>query len=368
MIPVMLIFDGHLDIAMNALGYERDQRLPVGELRRREAKMAGGSHETATVSLAAMHRGGAAACVATVIARTKPVSPERRPGRGDLDYPTQDMAHAAARAHLAYYEALERQGVVTIIKTSGQLTDLWARWEKGDASAPIGVIVTMEGADPLVEPAEVRHWWDLGLRSLMMAHMTLSAYAYGTPPPEAKPSDQGPLTAKGRQLLKEMTGLAMPLDLTHLCDTSFFEAVDAFAGPVYASHSNCRVVTPGFRQLSDEQVKLIVERDGVIGSVLCNSMLRPGTKATLGHDQVSLADVAIHIDHVCQLAGDARHAAIGSDLDGGFGVEWSPREIDTIADLPRIGDELVKRGYGDADIAAVLHGNWLRFWKRVLPA
>ncbi len=363
-----LIFDGHLDLAMNALGYERDQCQPVERIRAHEVKARNDGRETPTASLEAMRRGGTAACVATVIARTKPVKPERGVMRCDLDYPTQDMAHAAAKGQLAYYEALERRGVVTIIKTAKQLTSHWLQWEADEASASIAVIITMEGADPLIEPDEVHQWWQQGLRSLMLAHFGPSAYAFGTPCNDEKGSAQeGPLTDKGRRLLIELADLGMPLDLTHLCDTSFFEAHDAYDGPVCASHSNCRARVPGARQLSDEQLRLIIERDGVIGIALCNSMLRPGDKQTLGHQQVGLDAIAEHIDHICQLAGDATHAAIGSDLDGGFGIEWTPREIDTIADLHRLGDELTRHGYSDGDIKSVLHGNWLRFYCQALP-
>jgi len=208
----------------------------------------------------------------------------------------------------------------------------------------------------------------------MLSHTADSPYAFGTPPWDAQENvpgaSQGPLTDKGRALLGHMSDLAMPLDLTHLCDASFFEAVDRFDGAVYASHSNCRALVNKPRQLTDEQLKIIVERDGLIGVVLCNSMLReapPAMRDTLGHDHVGLDAVAEHIDHICQLAGDAEHVAIGSDLDGGFGREWSPRQIDTIADLHTLEDVLAKRGMTDDDITRIMHGNWVMFWRRWLP-
>jgi len=364
----MLIFDGHLDLAMNALGYERDQRLTVEGIRNHEANAKDDGRETPTASLEEMRLGGVAGCVATVIARAKPVKPQRGATRRDLDYPTQEMAYAAAKGQLAYYEVLERQGTITIVRTADQLAAQWAQWEAGDDARPTIVIISMEGADPLVEPEDVHLWWQQGLRTLILAHTADSVYAYGTPQPhDVRLPIQGPLTEKGRRLLAELTTLSTPLDLTHLCDVSFFETIERYPGPVYTSHTNCRALVPGMRQLSDEQLRIVLDREGVIGIALCNPMLRPGTPETLGHNQVGLDAVAEHIDHVCQLAGDAMHTVIGSDLDGGFGREWVPREIDTIADLPRIGEALAKRGYPDADIKGVLHGNWLRFWKRVLP-
>ncbi len=363
-----LIFDGHLDLAMNALGYERDQRLPVDDLRAFEVNAKDDGRETPTVTIDAMQKAGVACCVATVIARTKRVKPERNPIRRNLDYPTQDIAHGAAMGQLAYYESLQRQGVIDLINTAGELQEHWSRWQGGALDAPVGVIVTMEGADPIVEPEEVHHWYARGVRTLMLSHTADSPYAFGTPPWDSVgPPEQGPLTDKGRRLLDEMSELNMPLDLTHLCDQSFHEAVERFTGPIYASHSNCRALATKHRQLTDEQLKIIIERDGLIGTVLCNSMLRDGTPETLSHELVGLDALAEHIDHICQLAGDARHVAIGSDLDGGFGREWSPREIDTIADLHVLEDVLAKRGYSSDDVALVMSGNWLRYWLEHLP-
>jgi membrane dipeptidase len=220
----------------------------------------------------------------------------------------------------------------------------------------------MEGADPIVEPSQAVEWWNLGLRSVNLAHYGESRYAVGT-------GDDGPLTPEGVQLLKEFEQLGMILDATHLSDTSFFQALDVFGGPVLASHNNFRTLVAGGRQFSDEQVRLLIQRDAVIGAALDAWMLAPGwIKGQTTREVVRLDAVADHLDHLCQLAGDGRHAAIGSDLDGGFGTEQTPVGMDRITDLQSLAEILARRGYTDVEIDDIFHGNWLRFFSKHLPA
>ena len=161
----------------------------------------------------------------------------------------------------------------------------------------------------------------------------------------------------------------MIVDLTHCAEPGFFEVLDRFAGPVHASHNMCRALVPGDRQFSDEQIRALIERDAVIGMALDAWMLLPRLEASARRrtEVVSLANVADHVDHVCQIAGNAQHVGIGSDLDGGFGTEQTPRDLDTIADLQKLDGILDRRGYSDADIDAIFHGNWLRFFTEHLP-
>lgn len=156
----------------------------------------------------------------------------------------------------------------------------------------------------------------------------------------------------------------MVLDMTHLSDESFWQAAKLFRGPVLASHNNCRSLVPGNRQFTDDQIKCLIERDSVIGAACDDWMLHPGWTQETSRSVVGLEAVVDHIDHVCQLAGNARHSAIGSDLDGGYGTEQSPRDLDTIVDLQKLTALLRARGYQQADIEAVMHGNWLRFFQR----
>jgi membrane dipeptidase len=176
---------------------------------------------------------------------------------------------------------------------------------------------------------------------------------------------EGGLFTQGPALLREMERVGMILDVTHLSDQCFSEALDIYGGPVLASHHNCRALVPDPRQLTDDQIKRLIARGGVIGAALDAWMMHPGWergKTTPEEAGVTLARMVDHIDRVCQLAGNAKHAAIGSDLDGGFGREQSPADLDTIADLQRLPDLLRQRGYDAAAIEGIMHGNWVRFF------
>ncbi len=152
--------------------------------------------------------------------------------------------------------------------------------------------------------------------------------------------------------------------MTHLSDQCFFEALDIYGGPVLASHHNCRALVPDPRQLTDEQIKRLLSRGAVIGTALDAWMLYPGwIRGVTQPEVVGLEAMIDHIDRVCQLAGNARHAAIGTDLDGGFGREQTPRDLDTIADLQRVPEMLQRRGYPEEAIRGIMYENWLRFFR-----
>ncbi len=378
----MRLFDGHLDLAYNALSHERDPRLPVQAIRRREADPpCDDGRGECTSSLHEMREAGVAVALTTVIARCKPwVEPGRARARWSGDWPTPEMAHAVAMGQWAYYRELERQDAVRIIETAGGLADHWAAGEASPGGdVPVGLILTMEGADPIVDPDQLHAWHARGLRTLMLTHFGQGRYAAGNPSPDPhhRHDVDGPVTPRGRDLLAEMHRLAMPLDLTHLSDTSFDDALDRFPGRVYSSHANCRALAPGQRQLTDDMIRAVAERDGVLGVVTYHAMIRPprprkprpADPAAGGatHD-VTLADLADHLDHIAQLTGSARHAAIGSDLDGGYGRADCPADLDTHRDLHRLTLILRNRGWSEHDLAAVLHGNWLRFFTETLPA
>ena len=346
----MLLFDGHLDLAMNALNWDRNLDLEVHETRRAEAGMAEKGRGRGTTSLPEMRKAELAVCLATVIDRTA------RPGNPLPGSACQEISYAKAQGQLAYYRVLEAQGKVRVIEDGPALEAHVRAWEERGAQEPLGVILSMEGADPIVWPEQVGEWWEDGLRVVGPSHYGVSAYAHGT-------STEGGLTEMGIALLGEMEALGMILDLTHLAEQAFWEALERYDGPVMASHNNCRALVPGDRQFSDEQIRAIVERGGVIGVALDAWMLYPGwVKGETANTAVGLEAVAEQIDHICQVAGGVEHAAIGSDLDGGYGTEQCPYDLDTIADLQRIPGMLRERGYAEAEVEAVMHGNWLRFF------
>ena len=347
----MLLVDAHLDLAMNALNWDRNIDLDVYAIREHERDMSQKGRARGTTTLPEMRKAEVGLSVVTVIARTA------RPESDAAGSACQEISYAHAQGQLAYYRVLESQGKIRMVTDAPGLDAQLSVWHASAADAPLGMILSMEGADPIVSPDQVASWWDDGLRVVGPSHYGVSAYAHGT-------GTEGGLTDLGRPLLDAMADVGMILDLTHLADQAFWEAVEAFDGPVLASHNNCRALVSGGRQFTDDQLKAVIERGGVIGAALDAWMLYEGwVKERTQPEVVSLEAVADHIDHVCQLAGNARHAGIGSDLDGGYGTEQTPHDLDTIVDLQKIADLLRKRGYTEADVEGVMHENWIRLFR-----
>lgn len=348
----MLIFDAHLDLSMNALEWNRDLTRDIAEIRaREEGRTDKPDRGRGTVSLSEMRKGGVGICVATLIARyVKPGNP--LPG-----FHSPEIAWAQTQGQLAWYRAMEDAGQMTQIRDADGLRNHVRLWQDPPAGAPIGYILSLEGADSILSPAHLARAYEQGLRAIGPAHYGPGLYAQGT-------HASGGLGPRGREFLVEMERLGIILDATHLCDESFWEALDHFHGPVWASHSNCRALVDDTRQFTDEQLKALIARGAVIGGALDAWMMVPGWvrgQTTPEGAGVRLAHLVDHIDHVCQLAGNTLHSGIGTDLDGGFGREQSPVDLHTIADLRRVGELLGQRGYGPQDVAAIMHGNWIRF-------
>lgn len=361
----MLIVDGHLDLALNALQGNRDLIRSAYATRAAEFGQTGQGRAQGTVALPEMRAGRVALSFVTLLARsTGEIVPH-------VDYARQAQAYGAAMGQLAYYRALERQGYARIITSRSDLDAhmaAWHDWEHAtdgpdpERAPPLGFVILMESADPIAAPDQLEAWWDAGLRIIGPAHFRQGRYAGGT-------AIESGLTALGRKLLPDMERIGMLLDLTHLSDAAFWEALDLYGGPVLASHTNCRALVPNQRQFGDDQISAIVERDGVIGVLLGCSDLVPGWVVGARHNAaVTLECLVDHIDHICTLAGSTRHVAIGSDLDGGVGRDEFPRDLDTIADLPTLEPLLRARGYTSDDVEAILHGNWLRMLRQAWPA
>lgn len=356
----MLLIDAHLDLAWNALQWNRDLTVPVHVLRAQEGGQSGKGRGRNTVCLPDLRRGSVAVVFATLLARAgaRPVP--------HIEYPSVAQAYASAQGQLAYYRALTQLGETALLLTADDLEQHLRRWQQTDdrLQLPIGLVLSMEGADPILDPADLPAWYDDGVRLIGPVHYGQGRYAGGTG------TDSG-LTELGQRLLAGMADLGIACDVTHLSDRAFDEVLDQFDGPLLASHHNARALVPNQRQLTDDQIRRLATRDAVIGAACDAWMLQPGWQITDRSDpanpRVVLADVVDHIDHICQLTGSSRYAAIGSDLDGGFGREQSPADLDTVADLQQIGDLLRQRGYAAADIAAILSENWSRLLQRVLP-
>jgi membrane dipeptidase len=351
----MLIVDAHLDLAWNALGWNRDLTLPIAEIRKAEQEIPEQHRGANTVCFSEMRKGEVGICLATLLAR----SSDLNKNEPNLNFRNREIASATARGQLAYYQILERQGQLRMLKNIRDLEEHLRAWtHAGEKPAPLGYILSMEGADPILQPGDVGEWWQAGLRVVGLAHYGVSHYARGT-------GSAGGLAPEGADLLCEMEAAGMILDATHLADESFWQALDRFHGPVLASHNNCRALVSGDRQFSDDQIRSLIQRQSVIGAVFDSWMLYPGyIFRQTPNSLVRISHVVDHIDHICQLAGNARHAAIGSDLDGGFGKEQSPHDLETIADLQRVASLLQERGYSESDIEGIMHANWIRFFQR----
>ncbi len=367
-----LIIDGHLDLAHNALFHRRDLTQSVDTLREREDGFLLGPttdpeavlvrHDPwadvgkgiATVSFPDMRKGHVGIALGTIMARVQ----EPGPTSGNTDR-TQAAAYARAMGHLAYYRALKRDGQIRFIKSLADLDASVAEWAHPTPETPIGLILTMESADPILGPENVEDWWKAGLRAVSLTHYGANTYGHGT-------RTVGGLYAPAFPLMDALRAAGMVLDVTHAADLALRQILDRWDGPIHASHCNCRALVPIQRLLSDDVIKTLCERGGVIGVVFVESFLNP---AWIDSDRVPptstrpMNAVVDHVDHICQLAGNADHVAIGSDLDGGFGREYAPTDMDTIADLQKFLDILRQRGYGEEDVAKIAHGNTVRLFR-----
>lgn len=350
----MLIIDAHLDLSMNALEWNRDLRKPVVHIRERERGMTDKpDREKGTVSLHELRKGNIGLVVATQIARYI------EPGSSLPGWHSPEQAWAQTQGQRAWYKAMEEVGEMVQVKDLSSLEVHVANWmdENSRSSLPVGYILSLEGADSLITVEHLEIAYEYGLRAVGPAHYGPGRYANGT-------DSSGKMKPHGLELLKKMEELNIILDATHLCDDAFWQALDHFKGPVWASHSNCRKLVDHNRQFSDEMIKELIARNAVIGAALDAWMMVPGwirQKSFPTEMGCNLEVMIDHIDHICQLAGNTLHVGIGSDLDGAFGTEQCPYDLDTIADLQKVPSLLKNRGYSEEDILNMMHGNWIRF-------
>lgn len=355
------MIDGHLDLGMNAIEWNRDLTKTVDEIRVIERNLSDKlDRGKGTVSLPVLREGNIGLVVATQIARY--VTPESTlPG-----YNSPEIAWGITQAQLAWYRAMEGLGEMFQINDRVGLEshiDLWLNDLSDKYSKPIGYILSLEGADSLVNISYLEKSYANGLRVCGPAHYGPGRYAAGT-------GEKDGFTKLGKELLREMDALDMILDITHLTDKGFTEALELYKGAVWASHHNCRTHVCHQRQLSDDQLKMLIDRGAVIGGAFDAWMLVDNWKRGVDDPTVRKVYMELiidHFDHICQLAGNVDHIAIGSDLDGAFGLEQSPCDLDTISDLQSLEKHLSERGYTHEDIEKIFYKNWLRFlrnaWK-----
>ena len=352
------IIDIHLDLSMNAIEWNRDLTQSVLQINAQEKNLIDKPDRgKATVSLQAMREGNIGFCVATQIARyVKANNP--LPG---WNSPTQ--AWAQTQGQLAWYRAMEKAGeMIQIIDKKGLQNHL-DLWSSSEPNKPIGYLLNLEGADSIVTLDHLHRAYKQGLRAIGPAHYGPGTYAHGT-------NSEGGLGTKGKELLNEIEKLNMILDVTHLCDQSFWEAIDHYNGKMWASHSNCRSLVPNQRQISNLQIKELIARKAIIGMAFDAWMMIPKWQKGISDPKKSslvIETIIDHIDHICQLSGNSNHIALGTDLDGGFGKEQCPYDLETISDLQKMDALLKKRGYSENDIQKILNQNAINFLMGALP-
>ncbi|WP_297336535.1 membrane dipeptidase [Algoriphagus sp.] len=352
----MLTIDAHLDLSMNAMEWNRDLTRPVAEINARENGLKDKPDRgNAVVSLPELRKGNIGLVVATQIARY--VAPNNSlPG-----WHSPEQAWAQTQGQFAWYQAMTERGEMRQIRNRHELEAHLAIWNKAEdkSKEAVGFILSLEGADSIVNLDYLEKAYEYGLRALGPAHYGPGRYAHGT-------DASAPLNAKGKELLRKMDELGIILDATHLCDLAFWDALEIFQGPIWASHNNCRALVDHNRQFSDEMIKALIDRGAVIGGAFDAWMLSPDWvrgKSTPKERNVTISTVLDHLDHICQIAGNANHIGIGSDLDGAFGSEQCPWDLETIADLQKIPDLFLQRGFTQPEVENLMSGNWLNFLK-----
>lgn len=358
-----LMVDAHEDLAWNILSFGRDYTQSASDTRLRERG-----------SLAAVVNGDTLLGwldyqigKVVIVFSTLFVAPERRK-LGDWDrqcYTDYDEAHLLYSHQLDAYDRLagDHPDMFQKVEKQADLHAILNHWDRQDKDEhPVGIVVLMEGAEGVREPAEVEEWYRRGVRIIGPAWAG-TRFCGGTREP-------GGLTKDGYALLESMAEYHLTLDISHMDEKAALQALDSYPGAIIASHANALALLKGSqsnRHLTDQVILGLVDRDGTIGIVPSNNFLRPGWKDAGGRAGVSLEYVAAQMDYICQLAGDALHVGLGSDFDGGFGLPDVPAEIDTIADMRKLIPILNQKGYTQADIAAILGKNWLSYLHNTLP-
>jgi membrane dipeptidase len=354
---MMWIFDAHLDLALNGVDWNRDLRQSVDDLRAQECtlRMSDPGRQNNTLCFPELRESQVAVCLATLLARQEQA----------IDHPfgwtSPHTCYAMAHAHLAYYRALERDGYLKMLTTRGQLTEHWAAYQREPRSSPLGFVLTMEGADPILSPETIHEFHSAGLRALGLTHYGTNRYGGGTR------SEVG-LSLSAMELLKHCEGLGITIDMTHLSDVAFWQVAELFGGRVHASHQNARSICNWQRQFSDDQIKFIIERNGVLGVSMDAIMLEEGFVRGRSTPTVTLERAVDQVEAIRNLSGGSlKHVGLGTDLDGGYGCEQTPSDLNRYRDVQKMVGMMQRRGFTDTEIEDVFYGNWLRFFKEILP-
>ena len=359
-----LIIDLHLDLAWDALFWNRDLTLSALQVREQEASgppqvAEGYNCGLCTTTFPELRRGKVGIILSTIMSRIQP-----RVGRMRDGMRTQEQSIGMGRGHLAYYQAMARRGEIKSVHGLSDLEEAVEVWKEPKTDTPIYHILSMESADPIIDPDDVEFWWNAGLRVVGPAHFGHNTYIHGT-------GTEGGLKPPAGALYQAMREAGMILDIAHMADQAVWESLELWDGPIMASHCTCRSLVPGQRHLTDDMIREVIRRDGVIGLVFCQFFIDPEVDwdEPPAREQYvpkyKMDGLIPHIEHIADLAGGSLiNLAIGTDMDGGFGAEMTPVDVDTMADLPGFGRVLAEAGYAQADIDGILSGNALRLFRR----
>jgi membrane dipeptidase len=358
-----LIVDAHQDLAWNMLTFGRDYTLSAADTRKREEGTLAPQMNGDTLLGWPDYQGGKVG----VVFSTLFAAPARHKlGEWDQQcYASDEEAHMIYSRQLDVYKRLadEHPTMFQVINKKLDLESIIAHWKRTDTNEhPVGLVILMEGAEGVRTPAELEDWYQRGVRMIGPAWAG-TRFCGGTHEP-------GPLTKDGYALLDQMAEFRFTLDLSHMDEKAALQALDTYPGPVIASHANALELlkeSSSNRHLTNREIQGLLERGGTIGIVPSNGFLKPNWNETGGRANVTLDYVTAQIDYICQMAGNALHIGIGSDFDGGFGLQSVPSEIDAVADLRKIIPLLSQKGYTESDISAILGGNWLAHLQNTLP-
>lgn len=371
-------FDAHLDLAYLAVN-GRDM---LASLHPPPSGGVGGPDLPAAVTLPSLAGGNIAMALATIF--TEP------DGKGPEGYPAGDSERAwkVGRAQLEVYLTWRERRLVTFDMLDLLRRDLGTGEIRGGmgvaevvpppirrlvsrvpAEPPLHLGILIENADPIRTPSELAWWKQRGVVAIGMAWAKSSRYAGGNTTHEG-------VSPLGRELVREMDRLGLVHDASHLSDQAFDDLCRLTDRPIIASHSNCRTLLgepTAQRHLTDEQIRTIAHRGGVIGLNLfakfidrrCGSSLDPAAPREL--DRPSIDAAVNHVEHICRLTGSRHHVGLGSDMDGGFSAARLPQGIDAPRDLPRLAEALSRRGWSDDEVFGFACGNWARFWSQSAP-
>jgi membrane dipeptidase len=361
------IIDAHEDLACNALGNQRDYLQPVSVTRQREVSTRyPEAYGDCLVGWPEFQKGQIGLVFGTLFATPRQYL---RYEWDNQSFSNEREANTLALRQVDYYHRLtgENPSAFRLVRDATSLKDTVTAWQT-PAQHPalthsVGIVILMEGADGIRSKEDLENFWELGVRMIGPVWAG-NRFCGGTRAP-------GPFTAEGKHLLKEMSEVGYTLDVSHMSEEPLLQALDLYEGNIIASHANCKVL-PGpvsyQRHLTDEAIRGLVGRDAVIGVIPFNRFLKADWQDGDLRSTVPLGKLVDHIDHICQLAGNALHAGLGSDFDGGFGLQSTPEGIDTIADLQQVESLLNERGYNDEQVAAIFHGNWQHHLEKSLPA